>query len=109
LEIPNDLLLNWFIRGSEGNKQNFLYLRASFASSLASVSVFQLILGSQPLPSVLFFDDRQKVSIPGSLDGMTGIVQLPLSDQIQKPLPKFVLKGSFSTSWMAVVNSISKN
>jgi hypothetical protein len=84
-------------------------LRAFFASDLASVSVFQLIFGSQPLPSVLCFDDRQKVCIPGSLDGMTGIVQLPLSDQIQKLLPKFVLKGSFSTSWMAAVNSISKN
>jgi hypothetical protein len=56
----------------------------------------------------LFFDDRQKVCIPGSLDGMTRIVQLPLSDQIQKLFPKFVLKGSFSTSWMAAVNSISK-
>jgi hypothetical protein len=75
---------------------------------LASVSVFQLILGSQPLPSVLSFDVRQKVCIPGSLDGMTRIVELTLSDQIQKLLPKFVLKGLFSTSWMAAVNSISK-
>jgi hypothetical protein len=108
LEISNDLLLNWFLRGSEGNKQTFFYLRAFFASHLASVSVFQLILGSQLVPSVLFFDDRQKVCIPGSLDGMTGIVELPLSDQIQRLLPKFVLKGSFSTSWMAAVNSISK-
>jgi hypothetical protein len=109
LPIPDSMLLDWFIQGSEATKSNFLFLRSSFASHLAVASAFQILFGAHPCPSVLFFDDRQRVCIPGSIGENNHIVHLPLSDQIQKLLPRFVLKGSFSTSWGTVMNSIGKN
>jgi hypothetical protein len=109
LNIRDDLLLEWLIRGSESNKSNFLFLRSSFASHLAVVSAFQLLFGAHPLPPVLFMDDRQRICIPGSIGGASIVMHLPLTDQIQRMLPGFVLRGSFASTWQTVVNAIHKN
>jgi hypothetical protein len=109
LSIRDDLLLEWLIRGSESNKSNFLFLRSSFASHLAVISAFQLVFGAQLLPAVLFMDDRQRICIPGSIGGVSTVMHLPLSDQIHRTLPGFVLRGSFASTWQTVVNAIHKN
>jgi hypothetical protein len=110
-DFPDDLLLKWAIGGSDGNRNNFLYCRQSIASHYAAFSYLEMLFGSaiRFVPPLLFSVDRQRVFYPGILQGMGGIAFPPLTNQVRRYLPDFVLKGTFSATWLAAANSLGRN
>jgi hypothetical protein len=117
-QLSKSLLLEWFLRVSEGNRVNFFYIRQSFASHLAGLAVLHQTFGPAPLSAQSFAiaEDRQRVLLPGffefekfQVEGNEFVTCLPITEQIGRLLPKYVLKGSFATTWHAVTDSIWRN
>jgi hypothetical protein len=111
LPIPKTALLEWALLSCEGSQSNFTFIRQSFACHLAVYLALHHIFGARPSqsPSPLFFEGGQRLAIPGFLDLTGRTTHLPLTDQIGTLLPKYVLTGSFATSWHAIMNSMWKN
>jgi hypothetical protein len=112
INIPNDLLLRWFLRMCEGNRIDFLFQRSTFAANLAESSYFHLVFGSCPMIPVpfLLLDDRQHLIIPGFAgDGSMVFPYLPLTDQVLTLLPNYVLKGTFSQAMLAIGHALWQN
>ena len=55
----------------------------------------------------MFNEDRQRVCIPNFLESEDAAVYLPLTNQIHGLLPKFMLRGSFATTWYSMCNTLS--
>lgn len=108
--IPQKSLLWWFLQGAEGSKIDFIFMRQSFSSYFGVSSFLHFIFKSRipTLPSLMLFKDRQKCCIPDFLNysprATRYITQTPL---ISGLLPEFVMKGSFSTSWQIIADSLS--
>jgi hypothetical protein len=109
--LPDDLFLNWAIRGADGNRANFLFCRQGIASHYAAISCLQVIFRPtiNLVPPILFGVDRQRVMYPGMLLGVSMAVFPPLTDQIRRYLPDFVLRGTFTATWHAVAMAMAKN
>jgi hypothetical protein len=109
--LPDDLLLNWAIRGADGNRANFLFCRQGIAAHYAAISCLQLIIrpGAALAPPILFGVDRQRVIYPGMLQGRSTATFPPLTDQVRRYLPDFVLRGAFTATWHAVAAAMAKN
>ncbi|KAK8858159.1 hypothetical protein M9Y10_013260 [Tritrichomonas musculus] len=105
--IPNDLLFKWFIRGSKGLKNDFLFLRRSFAIHFGSISYLHSLFGSPQMitPPLLFFNDRQKVCFSGFMDKTVSYASIAMTPQIETLIPEFVLRGSFAASWHTVADT----
>jgi hypothetical protein len=112
INIPTDLLLRWFLRMCEGNRIDFLFQRSAFAANLAESSYIHMIFGSGamiPMPFLLS-NDRQHLIIPGfACEGSQSFQSFPLTDQILALLPKFVLRGTFSQSVLAMGHALYQN
>jgi polyhydroxyalkanoate synthesis regulator protein len=78
---------------------------------MAAFAVLHVVFAPKPwaTPGIAFFADRQRVIMPGFLEIAEFATHLPLTDQIATLLPKYVMKGSFATSWHAVVSALCKN
>ena len=112
-DIPSDMVFKWFVNGTDGNKANFLFMRQSLASHLGAVSFLHTLFGAAPayIPPLMLFSDRHRLSYPGFSDvaARMHICHLPLTKNLEALFPKWVLKGSFSTSWHSVAEGLSKN
>jgi hypothetical protein len=117
-ELSKTLFLDWFLRGAQGSRSNFLYLRQSFASHLAALAALHVVFSPRPSPEpcLAVIEDRQRVLFPGffELAAYQGqvrefAVHLPLTEQIGEALPAYVLKGSFATSWHTVVGEVARD
>ena len=111
IDLPNDTMFNWFIKGCNGIKNDFLSMRQSFASFFGSISYLHLIFGSTRdlTSSIIFMKDRQRICIPGFFNDPYIVSHIFLSNQIQNLIPKYFLKGSFSTSWNILASSLFDN
>lgn len=111
--LPSDLLFQWFVKGTDGDKRNFLFMRQGMASHFGASCFVHSLFGPVPayIPPVMFFADRHRVCFPGFSESMHAMqpFYLPLTSNIEKLFPKWVLKGSFSTSWHTVAEGLSKN
>jgi hypothetical protein len=107
---PDDRLHAWTLRGCDGNRSNFLVARSAFAAHLAAVAFFQGILGRDaPLfPPLLCADDRRRICAPGFIDEQRGRLVLPLTDQIKRLLPEFVIRGAFAAAWHTAADGLAK-
>lgn len=113
IDVPSDLLFKWFVKGSEGNKLNFVFMRQNFASMFSCFSFLHAWFSPRVfcIPSIMFFEDRQKVCMAGFADfsAPQTSFHIALTKNIETLLPKFVLRGSFSTSWMTFATALSKH
>ena len=109
--IPNNLLFKWFVKGIQGHKNDFIFMRKSFASHFATISYLHSLFGTPQMinPSFLFLEDRQRLWFPGYLEKTITYSSLPLTNQINYLLPEYVLRGSFAASWHTIANVIVSN
>lgn len=122
--LPSDLLFKWFVKGSKGMKNNFLFMRRSFALHLGSISYLHTLfkLKETVTPPVIFLNDRQRLCYSGFTDLSTEDKQrirvqfssslwhsLALQPQLAGLLPEYVLKGSFATSWHTLADAVNKS
>jgi hypothetical protein len=105
-KTDEDFLLSYYVRQSEGDKTTFYYLRQSFASHFGAWSCLRFIFRSPlpVLPSLGMFNDGLRVYLPGFFSFTKGTPQVAFVRSILNFLPKFVLLGSFSTSWNTVAH-----
>lgn len=105
-------LRKWFVDGTEGTFVDFLMMRQAFASSLAFSMSLRIAFGAglPSIPNIFLSSDRQKVSLPGCFIKRGNYVPVaPLTRSILSIIPKFVLRGSFETSWLSTIDALSKH
>lgn len=111
-QLPNDVLVRWIIDATENGKIDFLVMRQSLANYFACYSFLRFIFCASYdfIPSFMFYNNRQQMIIPGFLseEGRWSVVYPPLTDQILGLFPSFVLRGSCSTTWHTLANTMSK-
>ncbi|OHT08749.1 hypothetical protein TRFO_22664 [Tritrichomonas foetus] len=109
--IPDDLLFKWFIKGAQGNKNDFIYMRKSFATHFATISYLHSLFGTPQMinPPLLFYEDRQRIWFPGFMDKTITYASIAMTNQINGLLPEFVMRGSFATSWNTLATVIVSN
>jgi hypothetical protein len=105
-KTDEDFLLSYYVKQSEGDKTTFYYLRQSFASHFGAWSCLRFIFKSPlpVLPSLGMFNDGLRVYLPGFFSFSRGTPQVAFVRSVLNFLPKFVLLGSFSTSWSTVAH-----
>jgi hypothetical protein len=103
-------LREWFVRGIDGSKSNFLFMRAAFAASIAAAAAMHEMFGSNgfEIAPFMFANDRQRVFEPAFVAQKERTSHfLPLTNQIVALLPRFVLEGSFTTAWNTLVTGMA--
>jgi hypothetical protein len=111
INIENSALFNSYAAAAEGSKVTFYYIRQSFASNLASSAVFRFFFrAALPiLPAIGLFADHLRVCFPGFFRAEAGLPQLPTPPSFLRLLPRFVLGGSFSTTWWTIAEVMMNN
>ena len=105
---------NWFIKGTEGHLIDYLAMRHSFTSSLAYISAMNIIFHKSlpDIPNMAISADKQWLQMPGFFKQnrkLNNVTSIPLIEEFLYFIPNYVLKGSFSTSFLTIIDSLSNN
>ena len=97
-------------------------MRQSLASHFGAMSFVHFAISPLPstLPPCMFLNDRLRLCIPGFGDilpiqishapiASLPISCLPITKNIEILFPKWIMRGSFGTSWNAMAATMSKN
>jgi hypothetical protein len=111
VDVERNFILNFYAATAEGSKVTFLYFRQHFAAQLAAQIVLRFVFGSglAPIPTLCLFGDFLRIAVPGYFGAKVGLPQLPLTEAVLRFVPKFVLTGSFATSWNTVPDVLWKH
>jgi hypothetical protein len=109
ISLPKDCLFRWFVQACGGAQSDFLFIRQAFAGGFAAFAFFMVALqvAVSPLPSVLLFDDRRRVAMPGFLTTRREATDIPLTAQFAGLLPPFVLRGAAAATWHVLADTIA--
>jgi hypothetical protein len=105
-------LRGFFTAHAEGSKIAFLFARQSFAAHLAAFSYLRFLFGVKLAtpPGIEFFGDRLRSTMPGFFqlpDG--GMPQLPITPTVREFLPRYVLKGTFTTTFLTMGEAMNRH
>jgi len=111
VESPPSLLFNWFLNGSDGNYNDFLFMRNLFTSQFSAMVLLRFLFGSQypVMPVFALTNDRFRFCLPGFFTSHDHSLYLPLTDQIEGFIPQFMMRGSFTTTWIMISEVINEN
>ncbi|EAY22050.1 hypothetical protein TVAG_456850 [Trichomonas vaginalis G3] len=101
----------WLFSYSEGSKLDFIFMRESISSHISAISAIKFLFmsGYPQYPTILFSTNRCKVSMPRLTHSNHKVCHLPMTQTISEFIPPYVMNGSFSSTWLLVIESFSRN
>ena len=111
IDYDKQSLTKWVLKASAGNRIDYLFMRDSLVSHISCISAIKFLFNSgySIFPNMMFNKDRRKIMVPELTKSNRRVVYLPFTQTIKSFIPDFVLKGSFSTVWHIVFDSIQAN
>lgn len=109
IDIDRNYILDFYLKDCEGSKIDFFFTRQSFASHFAAFSVLRFLFMAQlpSIPSLCLFGDRLKICIPDFFHFEEDLPQIPFTPAIRRFVPEYLMRGTFTTTWHAIAESIS--
>ena len=111
-DLPEDTFQKAYVKFAKGSLIDFLFARQSFASHLALSCVLRYLFNFPILPVIpmmMISGDGQRVVIPDFFSQRTSFSQIPITRNIRASLPDFIMHGSFSTTWIDVLDALQRN
>lgn len=108
---PRKVIFDWISENSEGNRLDFIFMRQQIASHIAAISALKFLFmsGYPQYPNMIFSTNRCRVAMPRLTHNNHKVVHLPLTPTISEFLPPYLLRGSFSSTWLLMMESMNRS